>query len=102
MPTPAQIEEETRQNAAGRTLHWLQSLEKSDGFTQYLGPKIFDAYDGAVTRIIDAHASGKIPDAKDISTLQGYHEIVTTFRLDKNSAHASVTRTPAPKPTRQA
>ncbi len=101
MPTPAQIEDTQRQAEAARLLSALDSLERCEGFTHYLGPKIFAAYDAAQTRILDAHASGKPPASTDIATLQGYHDLVTAWRTDKRSALSSLT-SPQKSTARQA
>ena len=103
MPTPAEIALDQQKSEAGRLLHWLDNLEHSEGFIKYLGPKIFAAYDAAQTRIIDAHATGKEPAAVDIATLQGFHEIVTTWRRDQRTAWNTFNAPPPAKsPTRQA
>lgn len=88
MPTPAEIKEQKDQEQAGRLLNWLESLEKCQGWTEYLCPKIFASYDAAQTRILDAHAKNAAPDPKDIAIFQGYHEVVTTVRQEKATARA--------------
>lgn len=96
MPTPTQLDAQQKQADAGRLVSWLEGLERTEGWSKYLAPKIFTAYDAAVERIITAHAAGKAPEVTDISTLQGYHEIVTTVRRDQKSAYSTATRGPKP------
>lgn len=86
MPTPAQLKTAAEEADASRTLAHIESLERCPGFTQWLGPKLFKAYDAAAVSILDAHAQGKTPDASAIATYHGLHEIVTSCRRDKTNA----------------
>lgn len=86
MPTPAQLKTAAEESDASRTLAFIKKLEKCEGFTQWLGPKLFKAYDAAAVAILDAHAQGKTPDASAIATYHGLHDIVTSCRRDKTTA----------------
>jgi len=86
MPTPAQIKTATEQTDAARVLHYISKLERCEGFTKWLGPKIFKAYDAAAEAILAAHAKGSLPEPKDLATYHGLHEIVINCRQDKKAA----------------
>lgn len=86
MPTPAQLKTAAEEADASRTLAWIKKLEKCEGFTQWLGPKLFKAYDAAAEGILAAHAQGKTPDASAVATYHGLHDIVTSCRRDKTTA----------------
>lgn len=86
MATPQQIKAATEQTDAARTLHYIDKLEKCEGFTKWLGPKIFKAYDHAAEAILAAHARVEEPKPQDIATYHGLHDIVTSCRRDKTVA----------------
>ncbi len=86
MPTPAQLKTASEQSDAARTLAHIESLERCHGFTQWLAPKLFKAYDAAGEAILAAHAKGEEPSPKDIATYHGLHEIVAACRRDKTTA----------------
>lgn len=86
MPSPAEIKAANEEATAARNLHFVQTLERCDGFKDWLGPKIFKAYDAAADAILAAHAKGETPSAKDIATYHGLHEVVVSCRRDKTSA----------------
>lgn len=86
MPTPAQIKTSQEQSAAARTLAAIDSLERCRGFTDWLGPKLFKAYDTAGESILAAHARGEAPSPSDVATYHGLHEIVAACRRDKVTA----------------
>lgn len=86
MPSPHQLKLQAAQREAGSVLHHVEKLEKCDGFTRWLGPKLFRAYDDAATQILDAHAKGQAPDSKAVATYHGLHDIVQAFRREKKAA----------------
>jgi hypothetical protein len=86
MATPLQLKTAAEQSDAARTLAHIESLERCHGFTQWLAPKLFKAYDTAAEAILAAHAQGEAPSPKDIATYHGLHEIVAACRRDKITA----------------
>jgi len=94
MPTPAEIKTQESLQEAGRILSWQEELKKCRGWTEYLEPKIFSAFDAARTRILDAHAAGKAPESKDLAVFQGFHEVVTAMRSDQASSQARFSTSP--------
>jgi hypothetical protein len=86
MPTPAEIKATAERSSAERTLAHIASLERCHGFTQWLAPKLFKAYDAAGEAILAAHAKGEAPAPKDLATYHGLHEIVAACRQEKATA----------------
>lgn len=86
MATPAQLKATTEQNEAARVLYFVEALEKCHGFTHWLGPKLFKAYDLAGEAILAAHAKGEAPKPQDVATYHGLHELVAALRREKTAA----------------
>lgn len=86
MPTPAEIKATQEQSEAARVIYFIDKLEKCEGFTRWLAPKLFKAYDAAAESILSAHAKGDTPAPKDTATYHGLHDIVASCRRDKTAA----------------
>jgi hypothetical protein len=86
MPTPEQIKTAKDHANAAHTLAAIDSLERCRGFTDWLAPKLFKAYDTAGESILAAHARGEAPNPSDVATYHGLHEIVAACRRDKVTA----------------
>lgn len=80
VPTKTQADAAQKDAAARKTLAYVQSLKKCPGWVDWMGPKIFAAYDQAQESILDSAKQGQPAAPEKLLLFATLHPLVSEIR----------------------